>query len=54
MNKKPSRASAWKGDILIYAYCETRATLSTETTVLIDKIYNEIMIDEKKKQNLTV
>ena len=46
MNKKPSRASAWKGDILIHAYCETRATLSTETTVLIDQIYHDVMIEE--------
>ena len=46
MNKNPSKASAWKGDILIHAYCETRATLSTETTDQIDKIYHDVMIEE--------
>ena len=48
MNKNPSKASAWKGDILIHAHCETRATLSKETSFLIDQIYHEVMIGEKK------
>ena len=30
MNIRPNHASAWKGDLLIHAYCETRITLSTE------------------------
>ena len=30
MNIRPNHASAWKGDLLINAYCETRITLSTE------------------------
>ena len=53
MNKKPSRASAWKGDILIHAYCEKRATLFTETIDLIDQIYQEVLIDVKKNLNST-
>ena len=30
MNIYTSHASAWKGDLLIHAYCETRAELSPE------------------------
>ena len=30
MNIRPDHASAWKGDLLVHAYCETRVDLSVE------------------------
>ena len=31
MNIRPDHASAWKGDLLVHAYCETRITLSPDS-----------------------
>ena len=40
MNIRPDHASAWKGDLLIYAYCETRITLSPELKNEAIKFFN--------------
>ena len=40
MNIRPNHASAWKGDLLIHAYCETRSTLSPELKNEAIKFFN--------------
>ena len=39
MNKKPKKASAWKGDVLIQALCEKRVTLTPECLAVINQVY---------------
>ena len=54
MNKKPKKASAWKGDILIQAFCEKRATLTPECLAVIDQVYQDVAGDVKPYQNSSV
>ena len=40
MNIRPSHASAWKGDLLIHTYCETRIALSKELNTEVMEFLN--------------
>ena len=40
MNIRPDHASAWKGDLLVHAYCETKIALSDELKNEVIKFFN--------------